>query len=65
MPDQQADTARDRWEGSTDRADRAADEHEAAAADVPDTDQAGTGREGSPQSASVHPEQPVPDEPSE
>ncbi|MEU3663524.1 hypothetical protein AB0E77_27855 [Streptomyces sp. NPDC032940] len=30
--------------------------------DVPDTDEAGTGRRGAPQSGNVHPEHPVPDE---
>ncbi|MEU9355438.1 hypothetical protein AB0D65_31655 [Streptomyces griseoloalbus] len=30
--------------------------------DVPDTDEAGTGRQGAPHSASDNPEQPVPDE---
>ncbi|GHH91752.1 hypothetical protein [Streptomyces capillispiralis] len=30
--------------------------------DVPDTDEAGTGRQGAPHSASGNPEQPVPDE---
>ncbi|MGW4953847.1 hypothetical protein [Streptomyces parvulus] len=30
--------------------------------DVPDTDEAGTGRQGAPHSAAVHPEHPVPDE---
>ncbi|MET7905546.1 hypothetical protein ABZS86_30425 [Streptomyces sp. NPDC005355] len=32
--------------------------------DVPDLDESGTGRRGRPQTGSVHPEQPVPDEPS-
>ncbi|MGC0413825.1 MULTISPECIES: hypothetical protein [unclassified Streptomyces] len=32
--------------------------------DVPDTDEAGTGRQGAPHSGAVHPEHPVPDEPS-
>lgn len=32
--------------------------------DVPDTNEAGTGRRGAPHSAGVHPDQPVPDEPS-
>ncbi|MFE3588641.1 hypothetical protein ACFXOY_14065 [Streptomyces niveus] len=36
-----------------------------AATDVPDTpDEAGAGRRGSPHPGGVHPEQPVPDEPS-
>ncbi|MFI2410872.1 hypothetical protein [Streptomyces sp. NPDC018947] len=30
--------------------------------DVPDTDEAGSGRRGAPQSGNVHPEHPVPDE---
>ncbi|MFA0839804.1 hypothetical protein [Streptomyces rochei] len=30
--------------------------------DVPDTDEAGTGRQGHPHSGAVHPEHPVPDE---
>ncbi|MEG3627809.1 hypothetical protein [Streptomyces poriticola] len=30
--------------------------------DVPDTDEAGTGRRGAPHSGAVHPEDPVPDE---
>ncbi|MFC7017528.1 hypothetical protein ACFQMH_38755 [Streptomyces viridiviolaceus] len=34
-------------------------------ADVPDTDEAGTGRQGAPQSGAVHPEHPVPDEPAD
>ncbi len=32
------------------------------ATDVPDTDEAGTGRQGAPHSGAVHPEHPVPDE---
>ncbi|MFE5120891.1 hypothetical protein [Streptomyces sp. NPDC056669] len=33
--------------------------------DVPETDESGTGRrQGKPQTGSVHPERPVPDEPS-
>ncbi|WND33428.1 hypothetical protein RI578_03590 [Streptomyces sp. BB1-1-1] len=33
-----------------------------SATDVPDTDEAGTGRQGEPQSGAVHPEHPAPDE---
>ncbi|MFE0798568.1 hypothetical protein [Streptomyces sp. NPDC058812] len=33
-----------------------------SATDVPDTDEAGTGRQGDPQSGAVHPEHPAPDE---
>ena len=32
--------------------------------EVPDTDEAGTGRRDGPRSATVHPEHPAPDEPS-
>ncbi|MEU0742667.1 hypothetical protein [Streptomyces sp. NPDC006134] len=74
MPDQQADAGEDPWEvapgptipregtdGDDDRADgRGADAAESA--DVPDTDEAGTGRQGAPHSGAVHPEHPVPDE---
>ena len=55
MPDQQAHEGEDRWdarpaEGGTD------------APDVPDTDEAGTGRQGAPHTASPQPEAPAPDE---
>jgi hypothetical protein len=58
MPDQQAGSSeeRDREQGLTDP-----DAHE----DVPDTDEAGTGRRGDSPSPEVHPEQPVPDEPAD
>lgn len=71
MPDQQADVGEDPWEvaprftgtgeddkNGKDRADEPAD-------DVPDTDEAGTGRQGAPQQGTVHPEHPVPDEPAD
>ena len=54
MQDQQAREGDDRWD--------ARPAAEGAAADVPDTDEAGTGRQGAPHSSSVHPEHPVPDE---
>jgi hypothetical protein len=54
LPDQQAVEGEDPWDAAPDTAD----------GDVPDTDEAGTGREGAPRSANVHPEHPVPDEPS-
>ncbi|MEU0584700.1 hypothetical protein [Streptomyces sp. NPDC006132] len=70
MPDQQADAGEDPWEvaprftgtgkGEKDQADEA----DEPAEDVPDTDEAGTGRQGAPRSGTVHPEHPVPDEPS-
>ncbi|MBO1335543.1 hypothetical protein J3486_30380 [Streptomyces sp. VRA16 Mangrove soil] len=41
-------------------------EDEAATPDetMPETDESGTGRRGAPRSGGVHPDQPVPDEPS-
>ncbi|WP_155054188.1 hypothetical protein [Streptomyces blattellae] len=62
LPDQQADTGDDPWEVPP--ADATDDTEDTEEAEVPDTDEAGTGRQGAPQSAGVHPEQPVPDEPS-
>ncbi|MGP4007415.1 hypothetical protein [Streptomyces sp. 4N124] len=59
LQDQQSDTGDDPWEVPPEDATEDPDE-----AEVPDTDEAGTGRQGAPQSAGVHPEQPVPDEPS-
>lgn len=71
MPDQQADVGEDPWEvaprftgtGKKDKAD-AQDEAGEPSDDVPDTDEAGTGR-GAPQKGTVHPEHPVPDEPAD
>ncbi|MFF6782877.1 hypothetical protein [Streptomyces sp. NPDC012510] len=69
LPDQQADESEDPWEVAPTRATHD-EEHEDAATDtadaedVPDTDEAGTGRQGAPKSAAANPEQPVPDEPS-
>ncbi|MEU6095281.1 hypothetical protein [Streptomyces sp. NPDC047079] len=66
MQDQQARNAEDPWDVRTARDDSArAPDTEESANDVPDTDEAGTGRRGAPQSGSVHPEHPVPDEPSD
>ncbi|MFJ7073968.1 hypothetical protein [Streptomyces sp. NPDC098781] len=58
LPDQQATGGEDPWEvpvGPTDGATEADD--------VPDTDEAGTGRQGSSRSDTVHPEHPAPEEP--
>lgn len=76
MPDQQAHAGEDPWEVAPGpklpRED--ADDHDEGgeagggarqndeAADVPDTDEAGTGRRGAPQSGAVHPEHPAPEE---
>lgn len=54
MPDQQAHEGEDPWD-----ADPARD---TADGSVPDTDEAGTGRQGAPHAGTVHPEHPVPDE---
>ncbi|CAL9599614.1 hypothetical protein SUDANB58_05410 [Streptomyces sp. enrichment culture] len=77
MPDQQADAGEDPWEVAPDatgsredtdgddaRAD-GRDAHATGSADVPDTDEAGTGRRGAPRSGAVPSEHPVPDEPSD
>ncbi|GAA5217036.1 hypothetical protein [Streptomyces thinghirensis] len=49
--------------GDTDDArDDTAEPAAGPANDVPDTDEAGTGRQGEPQSGAVHPEHPAPDE---
>ncbi|MFI8946255.1 hypothetical protein ACIGO6_07025 [Streptomyces sp. NPDC053750] len=62
LPDQQAGTGDDPWETDAD-ADADADAGaETDTDDVPDTDEAGTGRQGAPHSGAVHPEHPVPDE---
>ncbi|MER7841362.1 hypothetical protein ABTY98_37145 [Streptomyces sp. NPDC096040] len=58
MPDQQAGQGKDQWDAAEDRTDEGPD------AGVPDTDEAGTGPRGAPRSGSVHPENPLPDEPS-
>ncbi|MET8245117.1 hypothetical protein ABZV31_12305 [Streptomyces sp. NPDC005202] len=68
MPDQQAHAGDDPWEAAPVR-ERGETDEEAESAepatDVPDTDEAGTGRRGvAPHSGSVNPEHPVPDEPS-
>ncbi|MFE6425089.1 hypothetical protein ACFVOB_06330 [Streptomyces rochei] len=78
MPDQQAGAGDDPWEAAAptreqleqgqrteddaDDADAADDEDGTGGTDVPDTDEAGTGRQGHPHSGAVHPEHPVPDE---
>ncbi|MBX4179203.1 hypothetical protein [Streptomyces geysiriensis] len=49
-------------DAAADDADAADDEDGTGGTDVPDTDEAGTGRQGHPHSGAVHPEHPVPDE---
>jgi len=74
LPDQQATGGDDPWDAgasSSGRADDDEEEEEEArtaepepepATDVPDTDEAGTGRQGDPRSDTVHPEHPGPKE---
>jgi hypothetical protein len=70
LPDQQAHEGDDPWEVGEGRArGNTVDTTETEAAeggeeDVPPTDEAGTGRQGSSQSDTVHPEHPDPEEPS-
>ncbi|MFK0284317.1 hypothetical protein ACIQVL_28185 [Streptomyces sp. NPDC090499] len=59
LPDQQAGPGRDPWEAAqSGRPESRGD------GDLPDPDEAGAGPGGTPRSGSVHPEEPVPDEPS-
>lgn len=65
LPDQQADAAgEDPWEAAPVRSDENGGADEEPSTDVPDTDEAGTGRQGAPHAATVNPEHPIPDEPS-
>ena len=59
LPDQQAGTGDDPWD--LDESDPTEGDD---IPDTPDTDEAGTGRRGAPHASGVHPDQPVPDEPS-
>ncbi|MFI6374206.1 hypothetical protein [Streptomyces sp. NPDC050546] len=80
MPDQQADAGEDPWEvaprftgtgedekdGKNEKAGKDGKRSADEPADVPGTDEAGTGRQGeAPQPGTVHPEHPVPDEPAD
>ncbi|MFI9724967.1 hypothetical protein [Streptomyces sp. NPDC052092] len=74
LPDQQAGPDEDPWEVAPAAAERESerkaeeakgrdpDEDGGDGEDVPDTDEAGTGRQGAPHSAASYPEHPVPDE---
>ncbi|MFF0011153.1 hypothetical protein [Streptomyces sp. NPDC005374] len=67
LPDQQAHEGDDPWEVGEGRAQgNTVDTTEATVADedVPPTDEAGTGRQGSPQPDTVPVEDPEPEEPS-
>lgn len=61
MPDQQAGADDDPWEVDDNPAGTATPERPDP--EVPDTDEAGTGRRGAPHSGSGRSEVPVPDEP--
>lgn len=64
MPDQQVqDEGEDPWDAAPRRGE--ANDGDAPATDVPDTDEAGTGRQGAPTSGNVHPEHPIPSEPTD
>ncbi|MFC9076192.1 hypothetical protein ACFTY7_03910 [Streptomyces sp. NPDC057062] len=63
MPDQQAGEEEDPWDARPGRGSGKNAEDERAD-DVPDTDEAGTGRRGGPRSGTIHPDHPEPDEPS-
>ncbi|MGW2635977.1 hypothetical protein [Streptomyces sp. NPDC001348] len=58
LPDQQAYPDEDPWAAAAGRGD-----DEGAANDVPDTDEAGTGRQDAPRPGPEQTEHPVPDEP--
>ncbi|BCL25963.1 hypothetical protein ACFFS2_15525 [Streptomyces aurantiacus] len=72
LPDQQVREGEDPWdvapavtgrrEGSDEDAPESEQDTDADAADVPDTDEAGTGRQGAPHTSTVHPEDPGPEE---
>ena len=68
LPDQQAGAhgGTDRWDppGGIPSGEQDAHPHRPEQ-DVPDTDQAGTGRRGAVHTAGTHPKQPVPHEPSD
>jgi hypothetical protein len=60
-PDQQATADEDPWDVVGVSAQPATEE--VPDLEIPDTDEAGTGRRGAPHSGSQRPEHPVPDEP--
>ncbi|MFF7925963.1 hypothetical protein ACFZDP_33315 [Streptomyces mirabilis] len=60
-PDQQATADIDPWDALGVPTQSTAEEQPDL--DIPDTDEAGTGRRGAPHSGSRRPEHPVPDEP--
>ncbi|KQX67584.1 MULTISPECIES: hypothetical protein [unclassified Streptomyces] len=74
LPDQQADGGEDHWDVGTPGQAAGAGESGASgesggdvenAQDVPDTDEAGTGRQGAPHAGSGQSDEPVPEEPAD
>jgi hypothetical protein len=64
LQDQQATGDDDHWDAAPDAAATGAEDQPGGTEEeLPDTDEAGTGRQGAPRSASPHPEHPVPEEP--
>ncbi|MFE2991943.1 hypothetical protein [Streptomyces sp. NPDC059262] len=63
MPDQQADTGPDPLEAADEATQSFGEQQPGPDPEIPDTDEAGTGRRGAPHSTSASPEHPVPDEP--
>lgn len=59
FPDQQAQPGEDPWEAAAGQG-----RDDSAGKDLPDTDEAGTGRQDAPRPAPEQTENPVPDEPS-
>ncbi|MER6266519.1 hypothetical protein [Streptomyces sp900105755] len=64
LPDQQAGSGQDPWEAADSARPEDRGDGDRPEPDLPDPDEAGAGPDGTPRSGSVHPESPVPDEPS-
>ncbi|MFD7708802.1 hypothetical protein ACFV6E_35685 [Streptomyces sp. NPDC059785] len=58
LPDQQAHEGEDQWDAGPAAGGGDEDDGAEPGSDVPDTDEAGTGRHGTPRSDTVHPEHP-------
>ncbi|MEU9196522.1 hypothetical protein [Streptomyces hundungensis] len=63
LPDQEAGADGDPWEAEDDSPQNSDGDRPDPDPEIPDTDEAGTGRRGAAHSGSKRPEQPVPDEP--
>ncbi|MFD9392763.1 hypothetical protein ACFWBB_19225 [Streptomyces sp. NPDC060000] len=64
LPDQQASQGEDPWDIGGSEPSGEASEDVPEPADVPDTDESGTGRQGAPREDISQSDHPVPDEPS-